>query len=333
MSNIWLQIKYLKYLPLEGFVDKGNHRYNFRCKICGDSQKSTTKKRGWATEYKNNLHISCFNCDYSSSFQKFLKIYYSHLYSDFIKEKYKIGDDVKLKHSTVDIFATEYDSLNLLQIKDLPTQHISLQYLKKRKLPKEIYNEFYYSDNYALWLNTEIKKDAIDYTVKHDRRIVIPYFNQWKKIFGMQARTIEYATPKYLNYKTDTNKDFIYGLDKIDFTKIVHVVEGSLDSLFIPNCLAVSGSLSNLNGILKFTSKENIIVITDNDKNNKYTDKFQLKLIQQGFKIVIWPKGTPFKDINEAIIKGLTKEEIHSIIYNNTFQGLLALSKFKMRRL
>jgi len=331
--SLWIQIKYLKYLPLEQFTDKGGQKWNFRCPVCGDSQQSATKKRGWARPHKNNLKIKCFNCDYSNSLQYFIKDHFPNFYSDYIKEIFDNSSYTPVKQSNVDLFATEYDNLNLLQIKDLPITHKASLYLRRRKLPENIIDNLYYSDNFSKWLNTEIEVGAINYQADQDRRIVIPFYNKYKKIFAMQGRTIDYADPKVITHKTDKECDLVFGLDNVDFTKTVYVCEGAFDSVFIPNCIAVSGAMANLKNILKYTHKDNIVIVPDNDFRNKYTDKFVSRFISQGYNIVIWDKKTPFKDINDGIIKGLTSDEIFAIIQEKTVKGLMAEAKFKLKRL
>lgn len=43
---IYQKYVYLLSSYLEGFKKIG-HNYNFRCPICGDSEKNKRKKRGW----------------------------------------------------------------------------------------------------------------------------------------------------------------------------------------------------------------------------------------------------------------------------------------------
>ena len=84
----YIDLKFLKFLPLSQFTDKGDRKFNFRCPICGDSQRSTTKKRAWAFEHQNTMFVKCFNCDYSNSFQFFLKNEFPTYYPDYLKEKF-----------------------------------------------------------------------------------------------------------------------------------------------------------------------------------------------------------------------------------------------------
>ena len=46
--------------------------YNFRCPICGDSQKHKNKARGYFYQVKMNTNYKCHNCGASLSFNNFL---------------------------------------------------------------------------------------------------------------------------------------------------------------------------------------------------------------------------------------------------------------------
>lgn len=327
----YIDLKYLKFLPLDQFTDRGDRKFNFRCPICGDSQRSTTKKRAWAFEHQNSMFIKCFNCDYSNSFQFFLKNEFPHFYPDYLKEKFDTPKRTLKKKSNVDVFANEYAELGLQKVNELPSTHKAVIFLRNRCITPEMSKTFYYTDNFSKWVNENIEVDGIGFEAKTDRRIVIPFFSKHKKIFAVQGRSIDNADPKYITFKMDKGADKIFGLDRVDFSKPIYVVEGPLDALFLDNAVAVGGALGELKNLMKYTTKENIIVVPDNDKRNKQTDKFILNAIQEGFKVVIWPKVTPFKDINEGIEKGLTTEDIFSIIKESTYAGLLATTKYRLR--
>jgi DNA primase len=335
--SYWIDLKYLKYLPLEQFTPKGEGKFNFKCPVCGDSKVQSHKKRGWALLYNNSLFIKCFNCSYSSNFSNFLKVYFPDYYSDYIKEKFLENDSFspksKSKENKIDIFAQEYETLNLQKIIDLPEQHRAIKYLKERKITKEMYKDFYYTDNFTSFVNKNIDSSMFKNQNSQDRRIVIPFFNKNKKIFAIQGRTIDNNQVKYLTVKMDKSEDKLYGLDKVNFSKTVYVCEGPIDSLFLDNSLACAGSLSDIDSIKKYTLKENIVIVPDNDFNNKQTSNFIEQALNNNYRVVIWPKNLGFKDINEGIKKGFSKEQIQSIIEQNTHEGLMGISKFKMRKI
>ena len=49
-----------------------------------------------------------------------------------------------------------------------------------------------------------------------------------------------------------------------------------------------------------------------------------MKSIDDGWSVVIWPKGKKFKDINDLVISGLSTDEILEMINKNIIKGLEA---------
>ena len=112
-------------------------------------------------------------------------------------------------------------------------------------------------------------------------------------------------------------ENLIYGQERLDITKKNYCVEGPLDSLFLPNCLAIAGL--NFKGV-----KLNSIIVLDNEKRNKQIMDALKKLIINGYSVCIWPDNIKEKDINEMILSGMTSQDIIDIIDNNTYSGLQA---------
>jgi len=51
------------------------------------------------------------------------------------------------------------------------------------------------------------------------------------------------------------------------------------------------------------------------------------KVIDDNYKLVIWPDDIKEKDINELIMNDKTKTQVQNIIFDNTYSGLSALTK------
>jgi hypothetical protein len=113
-------------------------------------------------------------------------------------------------------------------------------------------------------------------------------------------------------------------LDFIDRNKKVYVVEGPIDSLFIPNCIAVAGTAFGKLDTLGIP-KERLVVIFDNQPRNKEVCKIIDKSINSNYNIVIWPQTLEEKDINDIVLTG--KEPLN-IIKKNIYNGLEAKMKF-----
>ena len=65
--------------------------YNFRCPLCGDSQKHKNKARGYFYQVKTNTNYKCHNCGASMSFNNFLKKIDGTLHGKYSMEKFKEG--------------------------------------------------------------------------------------------------------------------------------------------------------------------------------------------------------------------------------------------------
>ena len=89
----YIDVKYINLISsrLLKFKRVKPHLYNFRCPICGDSQKNKTKARGYFYQVKNNTNYKCHNCGINISFNNFLKQIDPPTHKQYIFEKFKEG--------------------------------------------------------------------------------------------------------------------------------------------------------------------------------------------------------------------------------------------------
>jgi len=325
---------YINLCGLQGLQRKGNS-WNFRCSICGDSKKSKHKKRGWVIwNSKNSCWVYyCHNCGASLSFINYLKQYHNESFKDFIKNefrnKYKKKEkEIKIIKKKPPIYKGEFD---LTRISELSQTHDTYMYMKKRKIPQKYFSYFGYTDNFKEWINTKIS-NKFEYTNKEDKRLVIPFIGQDKKLFGVAGRALDKNNfPKYITIKFDDSYPKIFGLDRIDSRIDTYIFEGQIDSLFIPNSIALGGSDIKFDTINEIIPKENSIFIFDNEINFEIFKKIE-KVIGEGYRLCLLPKNIRKhgKDINEYIMSGMTSNEILNIIKKNTFSGLRAKAQFSV---
>ena len=95
--------------------------------------------------------------------------------------------------------------------------------------------------------------------------------------------------------------------------------------MFLKNCVATADA--NLT-IAEHLGKNNLVLVSDNEPRNPHIVKQIKKAIDKGFSVCLFPDNFPGKDINEAILNGLSKPEIHRIINENTYHGLRAEIEF-----
>jgi hypothetical protein len=97
-----------------------------------------------------------------------------------------------------------------------------------------------------------------------------------------------------------------------------------LDSLFLDNAIAVTGTSFNKLEQLNL-NKDKLVVIIDNQPRNKEVVKLYNSMIDKGYSVVIWPQTLQEKDINDMVLSG---KDVKKIVKQNTFSGLEAKTKF-----
>lgn len=332
--DLYVDVKYLLLLSskLDRYVRKSEYLWNFRCPFCGDSTVSKLKARGYVHRNKKDptkLSFRCHNCQQSMSFSYFLRLLDSSLYKEYRLERFRNrGISVKIDPISIPskklIPIRKFD--NAVLCSDLMKDHFCAEYLSRRMIPEKFWNKLYYSDHYNLFVN-ELIPD-IDKEIKDEPRLVIPYFSKDNEIFAVTGRSFSDKGLRYITLRTsDTTEKLIYGLDRLDNSKKCYILEGPLDSLFLPNAIA-SGD-SNLISVARSISNPQVVLVYDNERRNA-ENIGQLELaINEGFQVVIWPDTLKKKDINFMIESGKTSDEIKDIIDSNTVSGLRALVKLK----
>jgi hypothetical protein len=166
-----------------------------------------------------------------------------------------------------------------------------------------------------------------DRVLGNDPRIIIPFLNEKGELIGISGRAINDSPLRYLTMRFLDDVPLIYNLNTVDKSKTVYVTEGPIDSLFLPNSIAVGGS--DFKKINK-EFKENAILIYDNEPRNTEILKKIEEVIELGWTVCLWNdmRVSEFKDINDMVNGGLSPETITDIVDNCSFNGLSAKLKF-----
>ena len=333
--NVYIDIKYVNLISsqLQKFKKKNDFLWNFRCPYCGDSQKSRTKARGFIYRKKNDLFYKCHNCGKGTTLGKLIQYLDSKTYDDYIIERYRKG--VKTNNPEPEfkfdapVFHQKGIFKNLKSISDLPTEHPARKIIEKRKIPSKSLSDLYLCESFYKFTNTLIPNKFPSLVGDHPR-LLIPFRDEKKEIFAYQGRAFGKEQPKYITIKLDQDKDKIFGLDRVDKNKHIYVVEGPIDSLFIDNCIAAAGTDFNRPLMIqgKLIQNGGLTVIFDNEPRNGEIVKLIERTINQGRKVVLWPKSIKHKDINDMILAGYLKSQVQEIINDNTFSGASAQLKF-----
>jgi DNA primase len=315
----FLNEKLLQYIP-QPYVRVGD-KVNFRCPLCGDSKKSSTKKRGWL--YTQSCSYYCFNCGTSLSGIKLLQYLSGNDYESIKREYVKLFLKSGQSTSLSSYVETPHDEPNIFNPQRIlnpdlkkPLSQKAIEYLSKRKilsapfLKEKLFST--YSDNNP-----------------NEEFILIPW-----KLNGIDAyyqvndflkiRSLKYMFPK-------NKKKLLYGLDNIDPQyKKIFVFEGVYDSLFVKNGIA-SGTKSITDYQLKIIKNRwpnhEICVSFDNDAAGFGSIK---KLIEKNtnFSFFKWfNETTKEKDINDYI---LAINNINAFVDQNVLDTMI-IDKLQMK--
>ena len=277
---------------------KVGDKYNMRCPFCGDSQKSSTKKRGYL--YLQNASYHCFNCDINLSGFKFASslegIDEDELKKEYVRFKY---GEKGMKSVQVSCFSTSTAKKN--PIADLPQvvkkdwkrplTDLAKSYLDKRMVTSAPFlKEPLYS---------YIAKDGGEY-------ILIPWiingvecYYQINDFQRLNKAGLKYIFPK-------NTKKMIYGLDNVDTSfPYIFAFEGVYDSMFVKNGICLGGkSMTELQAeiISKRFPRHEVVMCLDNDRPGLIASGRSV-MKNMGLKYFKWfDDTTPEKDINDYVL-------------------------------
>jgi transcription elongation factor Elf1 len=335
-----IDTKYLRLVSsrLRNFKQKNTYLFNFSCPYCGDSQKNKSKARGYVFSKGNDLIFKCHNCGAGANVGNFLKHIDSSLYREYTLEKYKTGESNNSysANTILNIQPPKFGRVEKAKVFEhaewvdkLPSGHYCLDYCIKRQIPKDRWNKLLFTQHYKQFCDALIPNHGKQ--LYDDARLVIPFYDEYDDLIAVSGRALETSdkTIRYVTIRTnDSVSKLIFGMDRVNLSEPVKIVEGPIDSLFIKNCVA-SGD-ANLILTAESISTDEKILIFDQEPRNKEIVKMMQDAIKLGHNVVIWPNNTVGKDINEMIIAGKPVDEIERIISSNSFRSIEAQLKFNM---
>ena len=302
---------------LQKFKKIKSDLYNFRCPICGDSQKNKSKTRGYLYGVKADVNFRCHNCGASMTFSNFLKTLDPVIHKQYVFERFK--NNKTGRGTVVEEPKFDFKPPQFAPKVDLPRaseNDAARLYLEKRLIDPKIFN---YTPTFKKWVNTLVPNKFSDITYD-EPRIIIPliYENQ---LIGFQGRALGPNSVKYITIMLDDDAPKIYGLDKINNEFPVFVTEGPFDSTFVSNSIAMCGA----DGDVRKWGISDPVWVYDNEPRSHEIVKRISSTIDRGEKVVIWPNNINEKDINDMILAG---HDVMGVLNSNTYSGLTAQLQF-----
>jgi transcription elongation factor Elf1 len=319
----YVDVKYINLISsrFQKFKRIKNNLYNFRCPICGDSQKNKSKARGYIYQVKSDFNFKCHNCGVTMTFGHLLKEIDVNVHKQYVFDKFKEGhtgktfsvENPKFEFKTPIFTKREYPEE--LKIPKASTNPDANEYLVKRKLNPD---KFYYAEKFKEWTNSI--KQTFDSTAYDEPRIIIPLFYN-KELIGFQGRALGPSKVKYITVMINDDSPKIYGIDGVQKTETVYVTEGPFDSTFIHNAIALCGADGDVG---KWGISDPVWIYDNEPRNPEIVNRIS-KCIDSGQRVVIWHSHIKEKDINDMVLAG---RDVQRVVECSNYSGLEAKLKF-----
>lgn len=307
-------------------------KYKFMCNVCGDdvdrgnrnprgaliyAQPRNSTSKVWLYKCMNG-GCTCQSSPMSASY--WLYLYFPDLFEEFKRELLidfasgKTDDNKNIEEETKEeekkrIVNMNYNFTSIL--KDGEVENKAREYCRSRSIPSNIWKDF-----------------KIGNKKPYSGRLIIPFLNKKGNMYYFQARALNGEEPKYLNPKDVPKYRGVYNLFGVDWKKTIIVCEGPLDSLFLPNAIAVTGA-DVPEEIEKMLKDKDVLYLWDNDDSGS---KNSVNGLDKGHKVFLWKKFLEsnnypkVKDINELlVILGKEKfelEELEPYFSNSVFDKI-----------
>jgi hypothetical protein len=312
---------------------ESSNQMTWNCPLCGDK-----RGRGNLGAVKDEIGVyRCFNAgcvaEQGLPFPALLKMLDESLYQQYRKEKF--NEDLGIikpennlnnlleiaKNKKVEtpkpVFNIKLPEVfgNLVKLMDVKE---AVKYIENRCVSEEVYKNWYFSKEKFL--------KVLDKNYFVENFIFIPII-QNDKLKGFYTRSIEekrFSTilfpnaEKYWSSTPSLSKEKYY------------IFEGIFDAL--------SSGFDNVIAMLSSDLSEEVlenlidpVFVFDNDKTGR---KKSLSIVEKGYEVFVWPdKWDSFKDMNEVLCSGISKETIKETILSNIEGGFSAKVKLNLKKL
>ena len=265
MDNVLRSVLSAKFEKYRKLGDK----YNFRCNVCGDSQKNKSKQRGYILKNRIPWVYYCQNCQASMAVTRWLKTYFPEYWKEYLKQSRRPNEKEQPKLNIPQVLYNEKKDLKtFVPILKGETElfKTAIDLCQSRLIPKEVWQHWYVSEG-GVFKN----------------RLIIPYFDNNGKIYNYQGRAlIKELEPKYIS-RIGESFNKVYNYYNADKELPVMITEGVIDSLFLENSIAVSG-LKKVFDSKVFEFKKRYYLL-DSDKD---AQKKNVELVNNGEYVFRW---------------------------------------------
>ena len=212
----------------------------------------------------------CHNCGVSTTFYNFLSQVDGTLIKEYALERYKNGETGNNNYPKPTFEEAKSkpvfrEKIALDSIDKLPDGHFAKTYVQSRKIPDKFYSQLYFAPDFKKFIEElGVEKDGL---IDDDQRLIIPFYDRDKNLIALQGRALGQSKMRYITVKIVDEVHKLYGQERVDEEKMIYVVEGPIDSMFLDNAVATADS--HLEAASNVFDKSKITLVFDNEPRNK----------------------------------------------------------------
>lgn len=314
---------------MDNFKQVSNDLYRMRCPICGDSKKKKDKARGYVYAIDEGYNYKCHNCDASMSLCSLIAHVDPALKDEYILARFKERNPIKNKEDVFEKITYRIPEKTLFQhLIPLQEHQDVCDYALSRAIPEHHLNKLY-AVNHIQDFTRHLDKYK-DKELPLRNCLAIPFITEGK-LTHVQFRTIEQVSFRYLTIEVDESSPKVFGMNLMDDTSKVYVLEGPIDALMVRNGIATAGATNKhvIQYLRNTLGKDRLVFVFDNDyMHNEQVMKQLRSRIQNGYSVVIYDRHHKAKDANDMITKyGWSHDELLHYYQTHTYKGAAALTK------
>lgn len=312
--------------------DTNPNYYNFVCPNpeCGDFNRPNKKK---AYIYTDTWQFVCYKCTPLTPFAKWLHQHDEDAYRRLLFNAFGPNRGHRDNSTPLPVAPRPTDaSLPFKEGEIIPimSNHplaiAGLNLCKHRRIREEVYSDWFVCLQGDQFLNRDANGNYVLDAKGHPtgneyhNRIIIPFYHFGGKWGQFDARAIDQANP--LRYRNFTGvKRTAYNIDFINYDEPIYILEGTIDSTFVHNAIAIGG-IQHFNEIISqnprlLENKDKVVVLWDNDEKGQ---EARAKTCELGYKWFTW-EGLKSKDINGAVMAGELPVDEEGFVYRDAIEA------------
>jgi hypothetical protein len=217
---------------------------------------------------------------------------------------------------------------------------IAQDFVERRRLGSRDHGELWYIEDFLGFSRAVAAKRTGEEQPRpgYDPRIFIPFFGADGQMYAAQGRALlEGQAPKYLTVLVDESKPKLYNFENVDVLQRVYVFEGPIDSMFLPNSVAMAGASASAAARDFVKCLGDAVFVFDRDfAYNPHVRKAVKAAVDKGFRVFVHPpEWGRSKDVNDYVIEtGASRDGLVSLIDGCSYTGVVAsarLAAFKKK--